>query len=158
MTDSVIVQEQYDEYSSHCYGCGTLNKHGLHLKSSVENGTVVSLFSPANWHTSVPGFVYGGLIASLIDCHAMASAAVAMYKKQDRMLGSAPKLRFVTARLCVDYLKPTPLGPVRLESRLTEVYDRKVHVLVELIAAGNVTAKGDVIAVSIPESMRSGTQ
>lgn len=158
MTDDAIIQEQYEAYSSYCYGCGKLNDHGLHLESRIQDGIVVSVFTPEKWHTSVPGFVYGGLIASLIDCHAMAAASAAMYQKQGRPLGSEPKLRFVTARLCIDYLRPTALGPLRLESRSIEAYERKVQLMVELLAAGTVTAKGDVVAVSIPETMRNTSQ
>ncbi|MDP3831385.1 MAG: PaaI family thioesterase, partial [Ignavibacteriaceae bacterium] len=52
----------------------------------------------------------GGLIASLIDCHGTGSAALAVYRSEERNPGTEPALRFVTASLQVDYLKPTPLG------------------------------------------------
>ncbi|MGH6717479.1 MAG: PaaI family thioesterase [Bradyrhizobium sp.] len=148
------IQDIYPEDFSHCYGCGRLNAHGHQLKSRVQDEKVVATFEPKPWHLSVPGFSYGGLIASLIDCHAMATAAAATYRAEGREPGSEPALRFVTASLKVDYLKPTPIGPLELSAQARELGARKVLVDVELFAGGVVTARGDVVAVRIPEAMR----
>jgi acyl-CoA thioesterase FadM len=66
-----------------------------------------------------------------------------------------PRARFVTASLKVDYINPTPLG-VRLMARgkVKEIGKRKVSVLVEVLAKGSICARGEVIAVRIPESMK----
>ena len=65
-----------------------------------------------------------------------------------------PPLRFVTASLHVDYLKPTPIeGPIELRSRLKEVKERKVVVETDLEVGGTLCARGTVVAVMIPESM-----
>ncbi|MGH8127133.1 MAG: acyl-CoA thioesterase domain-containing protein, partial [Gammaproteobacteria bacterium] len=93
--------------------------------------------------------------ASLIDCHAMATAAAATYRAEQREPGSEPALRFVTASLKVEYLKPTPIGPLELSARAREVGARKVLVDVELSANGTVTARGDVVAVRIPAAMQA---
>ena len=148
------IQDFYPDDFSHCYGCGRLNEHGYQLKSYRDGDAVVARFEPEAWHLSVPGFTYGGLIASLIDCHAMATAAAATYRKEGREPGTEPALRYVTGRLCVDYLKPTPIGPLDLSGRAREVGARKVLVDVELSAGGQVTARGDVVAVRIPNAMR----
>lgn len=153
MTDSAI-QDIYPEDFSHCFGCGRLNEHGHRIKSRMEGDRVVTTFNPEPWHLSVPGFTYGGLIASLIDCHAMATAAAATYQAEKREPGSEPPLRFVTASLKVDYLKPTPIGPLELSARAREVGERKVLVDVELSAGGEMTVRGDVVAVRIPGAMQ----
>lgn len=149
------IQDIYPEDFSHCFGCGRLNEQGHQIKSRVAGDRVVASFEPEPWHLSVPGFTYGGLIASLIDCHAMATAAAATYRQEGREPGSEPPLRFVTASLKVDYLKPTPIGPLELSARAREVGERKVLVDVELSAGGEVTARGDVVAVRIPGTMRA---
>ena len=70
-------------------------------------------------------------------------------------LASAPAPRYVTASLHVDFLKPTPHGPeLELVARATDIAGRKVTVQVEVSAAGVVTARGTVVAVALPESMR----
>jgi len=94
------------------------------------------------------------LIASLIDCHAMATAAAHVERAEGREVGERPALRYVTASLHVQYLKPTPLGgELVLRGRVTETGRRKVVVTVAVETGGAVTAKGEVVAVPIPESM-----
>lgn len=148
-------QDYYAEEVSHCYGCGRLNKEGLHVRSFWDGEESVARLTPKPYHIAAPGFVYGGLIASLIDCHGTGTAAAASYRFEGRALDSKPGIRFVTASLKVDYLRPTPLG-VELEARGTvkSVGKRKVVVAVEVFAAGTVCARGEVIAVRMPESMK----
>ena len=76
MPDKTAIQDLYPESVSHCYGCGRLNEHGLQIKSYVEGDETVCHFVPRPYHMAVPGYVYGGLIASLIDCHGTGTAAV----------------------------------------------------------------------------------
>ncbi|MGH8274492.1 MAG: PaaI family thioesterase [Gammaproteobacteria bacterium] len=152
---TTAIQDFYPEDFSHCFGCGRLNTHGHQIKSRIEGQRVVATFEPEPWHLSVPGFAYGGLIASLIDCHAMATAAAATYRAEGREPGSEPTLRFVTASLKVDYLMPTPIGTLELAAHAREIGARKVLVDVELSAGGVVTARGDVVAVRIPGAMQA---
>jgi len=147
-------QDLYPEELSHCFGCGSQNAAGHKLKSYWDGEQTVARFTPESFHIAIPGFVYGGLIASLIDCHGTGTAAAAAYKAQGRAMGSAPALRFVTASLKVDYLVPTPMG-VELELRgvLVEVKERKVIVEVTVLAGETVSARGQVVAVKMPDSM-----
>ncbi len=102
----------------------------------------------------MPGFVYGGLIASLIDCHGTGTAAAAAYRAENREMGSEPKLRFVTAALHVDFLKPTPIDSIlELRGKLKEIKGKKVTVSVTLSAKGEVCVSGEIVAVKIPEHM-----
>src|SRR5260221_9677027 len=110
---------------------------------------------PKPYHIAIPGYVYGGLLASLIDCHGTGTAAAAMYKSMKQQDPNAePNMRFLTASLHVDYLKPTPIG-VQLEVRakVKELKGRKVVIEEWLIANSVVTVRGEVIAVQVPESM-----
>lgn len=107
---NLAVQDFYPEELSHCYGCGRSNAHGHQIKSYWDGDETIARFTPQPYHIAIPGFVYGGLIASLIDCHGTGSAALAVYRSEERNPGTEPALRFVTASLQVDYLKPTPLG------------------------------------------------
>ena len=147
-------QDYYPDEHSHCYGCGRLNPKGLKIKSYWDGDETVAHFTPQPHHTAMPGYVYGGLIASLIDCHGTGTAAAAAYRAAHREPGSQPPLRFVTAALKVDYLAPTPMG-IELELRGTpvEVKEKKVVVDVAVSANGKITAKGQVVAVLMPASM-----
>jgi acyl-coenzyme A thioesterase PaaI-like protein len=143
------IQDLYPEDFAHCYGCGSKNAFGHQLKSYVESESVVAHFTPSPHHMSVPGFVYGGLLASLVDCHAMATAASS--EIADNL---AP--RFVTAVLHVEYLKPTPLGAeLEIRGRVTERSARKAIVELTVTAGGVVTVRANAVAVRIPKSMES---
>jgi acyl-coenzyme A thioesterase PaaI-like protein len=151
------IQDFYPEDFAHCYGCGRLNPTGLKLKSRWDGDETVALFLPRPEHVAVPGFVYGGLIASLIDCHAMGTASAAAERAAGREIGDRPAPRFVTAALRVDFLAPTPLGPeLEIRGRLKEIGERKTVVAVSVSAAGRVTARGEVVAVPIPAGMARG--
>jgi acyl-coenzyme A thioesterase PaaI-like protein len=150
------VQDFYPDDFAHCYGCGRLNSVGLHVRTVWEGDATVAWFTPRPEHTAFPGVVYGGLIASLIDCHAVGTAAAFVERAAGRTIGEVPSPRYVTASLKVDFLRPTPLGPeLELRASATEIGSRKVTVDVELSAAGVVTARGTVIAVPMPDTMRS---
>lgn len=147
-------QDAYPDELSHCYGCGRLNEHGLQLKSRWDGEETVAVFTPRPYHVALPGFVYGGLIASLVDCHGTASAAAAACRAEGRELGSEPPVRFVTAALHVDYLRPTPLGgPLEIRGRIEEIKGRKIVVAETVSAGGQLCARGRVVAVRMPASM-----
>jgi len=96
---------------NHCWGCGTLNQAGLHLKSAWEGDESVCRLTPRPEFMAGPTDVlYGGFIASVFDCHAVCTAIADAYRTAGRELGSEPRLWCVTASLKVDYLAPTPLG------------------------------------------------
>ncbi len=151
MTDKAF-QDFYPDDTSHCYGCGRLNPHGLHIQSRWEGDESVCTFQPAPYHTAVPGYVYGGLIASLIDCHSTGTAAAAAYRQAGREMGSQPDFRFLTASLHVDYLKPTPInGPLEVRAVVKEIKGRKVVVSSSLFAGGVECARGELVAVQVPD-------
>jgi acyl-coenzyme A thioesterase PaaI-like protein len=148
------VQDYYPDDLSHCYGCGRLNEHGHQIKSYWDGEETVCTFHPRPYHTAIPGFVYGGLVASLIDCHGTGTAAAARYRAEGRAMDTEPPLRFVTASLHVDFLRPTPLGvPLEIRGKVKEIKGRKVVVGATLSAGGEVCARGEVIAVQMPENM-----
>lgn len=154
------IQDEYPEHFAKCYGCGRLNENGLHVRTGWDGDKTVSYYMPREDEIAVPGVVYGGLIASIIDCHGIGSAALYLHRKNGHEPGDgvdAPKL--VTASLHVDYLKPTPHGvTLKLVGKVEQVSERRFVVKTELIADGEVCAKGEVVAAIMPESfMEVGT-
>lgn len=146
-------QDYYPENVSHCYGCGSNNHHGHQIKTFWEGEETVTRFKPEPFHTSVPGYAYGGLIASLIDCHSTGTAAAAMYRSEGCEMGTLPPFRFVTGSLHVDFLKPTPLdATLEIRGRVKEIKGRKVVVETTVMVAGVITARGSVVAVQMPDS------
>ena len=157
MMNEKAFQDYYPEQMSHCYGCGRMNEQGLQIKSYWDGEESVCIFRPRPYHIAMPGYVYGGLLASLIDCHGTGTASAAAYRAENRAMDTEPPLRFVTASLHVDYLRPTPLdADLELRGRVKEIKGRKVVVSITLSARNEICARGEVVAVKVPESMMSG--
>lgn len=146
---STAIQDTYAEDFSHCYGCGCLNPHGHQIKTyPAGEGTLTEHIAEPEY-LGGGEFAYGGLIASVIDCHSAGSAAIFWMQRNGRVVGEETAPRFVTARLEVDYIAPTPIGPLRLVGALEEAGARKVIVTTELSAAGTVTARGRAVLVKV---------
>jgi len=147
-------QDYYPDELNHCYGCGRLNEQGLKLKSYWDGEETVAVFTPRPYHIAIPGVVYGGLIASIIDCHSTGTAAAAAYQAEGREMGTEPPVRFVTASLHVEYIRPAPLGvPLEVRGKIKEIKGRKVVVSATVSAGGEICAKGEVVVVKMPEQM-----
>jgi acyl-coenzyme A thioesterase PaaI-like protein len=156
MTEEKAFQDYYPENLAHCYGCGRMNELGHRIKTFWEGDETVTHYTPEPQHTAIPGFVYGGLLASLVDCHSTGTAAAAMYRAEGRAMDSEPPFRFVTGSLHVDYLKPTPMGvELTLRGKVKEIRGRKVVVETTLYANDVATVRGEVVAVQMPDSFRA---
>ena len=149
----LAFQDCYPDDFSHCFGCGKSNEYGHHLKSYWDGDITVAHFMPENYHTGgMPGKVYGGLVASLLDCHGTASAAAAACRAEGREMGVAPHLRFVTASLKVDFLQPTPIDTeLEVRGEIVEIKSRKITIDLSLRANGEVCVMGHMIAVKLPD-------
>ena len=147
-------QDYYPDDYAHCYGCGRLNEKGMHIKSYWDGDESLCRFTPASHQSGgFPGNIYGGLIASLIDCHCAGTAAAARLRKDGFKQGEKPLSRYVTASLKVDYLKPTPAGiELEIRARVIEIKGRKVILSATVLAEGVITAKGEAVMVQLPEN------
>ncbi|MDN5769311.1 MAG: PaaI family thioesterase [Microlunatus sp.] len=91
-----------------CFGCGPRNDKGLRLKSFLgeADGTLGATFRPWPEHDNGLGFLNGGIIATLLDCHSAASVVVTSERE-----GLVPDgtLQYVTAGLDLRYQRPSPL-------------------------------------------------
>jgi acyl-coenzyme A thioesterase PaaI-like protein len=150
-------QDNYPDDLSHCYGCGRLNSHGLQIKSYWEGDEAVCRFRPEPYHTAIPGYVYGGLIASLIDCHSTGTASAAATRDSGETDAPGQAARFLTASLHVDYRKPTPIdATLEIRAAIQTIKGRKVVVTSRVIVDGEVCATGEVVAVQVPEHLMPG--
>ncbi len=137
---------------NHCWGCGTLNPHGLRIKSAWEGEeSVCRLTPPPQFMAGPTDVLYGGFIAAVFDCHCICTAIADAYRVAGRELGTEPLLWLVTASLKVDYLEPTPLAlPIELRARVRELKGRKRTLACTLLTEGRERARAEVIAVEVP--------
>lgn len=148
------IQDIYPNDFAWCYGCGHLNENGHHFRTGWNGENTLTIYEPLPEETALPGFVYGGLIASLIDCHGTGSAALALHRKNGHEIGDgAEPPRFVTGSLNVNFLKPTPHGvPLKAIGTVEEIHPKKWKVHTEVFANDVMCAQGEVIAVVMPST------
>jgi acyl-coenzyme A thioesterase PaaI-like protein len=147
------IQDYYPDHFSQCYGCGKLNEYGHQIKTYWDGEGTITRFVPKKYHTAIPGFVYGGLLASLIDCHGTGSASLALAKNQGIELSENNAPRCVTASLQVKYLKPTPIGgELEIKGKIKEIGKRKVIVETEVFSNGVLCVIGEVVSVLVPDN------
>jgi uncharacterized protein (TIGR00369 family) len=128
-----------------CFGCGQLNPVGLHLGFFLDGeGGVVSFATVPDTYEGPPGYVHGGIIATLLD-EAMS--------KSVRATGVVA----MTRRLETDYLRPVPSGAkLRLEGRVTQNEGRKHWVEAAIRSEdGTVLAEGKGLFIEIRRQVRT---
>lgn len=151
------IQDFYPDDIAICYGCGRHNADGLHIQTYWDGEEGVSRFTPRPHHTAFPGFVYGGLLASLIDCHSIGTAIAATYHAERRTPDSAPEITYVTGNLNVTYLHPTPMDiELTLRARVKELHPRKALVTCSLYAGDQETVRAEVVAVRVQSRATMG--
>lgn len=158
MTQKIAIQDTYGERFRHCWGCGSQNEDGLHIKSYPEGeGRIcVCRLKPSTQFTGgVPQNLFGGLIATVFDCHGTASAAWFAHRERGLTLNSETIIhRYITARLEIDFQKPVPIEEeITVTAQVEEIGERKVIVRMELEACGEVRAKARMVAVRVKEHM-----
>ncbi len=141
---------------NHCYGCGADNPLGMQIKSHWDGKVSTCTYQPRPEQTAGPlHYVYGGTVASLIDCHCVGTAMANYYGREGRDIGSEPQIWCVTGRLTVNYLKPTPIDkPIELRAEIVECTDTKTILTCTVCSDGTPTATGEVIAVRVPYTWR----
>lgn len=136
-----------------CFGCGPANPIGLQIKScwSEDESAVVAIFHPkSDYNAGIENVMYGGTIASLIDCHGIWTSIAYTYRAEGRPFRAEPAIWYVTGRLDVRYLKPTPLDqPIFLKAWVEKFEGRKAHVFCQLGIEGQVTAEANMVSVRI---------
>jgi acyl-coenzyme A thioesterase PaaI-like protein len=106
--EASIQERLYPELT--CFGCGQANGGGHHLRSYRAEGGATATFIPGLVHDNGLGFVNGGILSTVLDCHTAAVVLTEAHERGFREPGDAA-LSFVTAGFEVRFLRPTPLGP-----------------------------------------------
>lgn len=143
--------------NNHCYGCGPENPLGMQIKSHWDGEVSVCSYTPRPEQCAGPTqYVYGGTLASLIDCHCVGTAIAHQYARDGREIGDGQPIWCVTGRLTVNYLAPTPIDkPLELRASIFESAAKKTTLKCTVFSDGAATAEGEVIAIRVPETWRS---
>jgi acyl-coenzyme A thioesterase PaaI-like protein len=137
---------------NHCYGCGPDNPHGLRIKSRwIGEREARCEFQPAPHHCAGPSkYLNGGIIATLIDCHAVCTAIAWAYRRAGQEIGTGEPINFVTGGLNIRFRAPAGIGEtVTVDARIGESAERKIVVDCSLTSGGRLCAEAQVIAVKV---------
>ncbi len=150
------IQDQIPHH--HCYGCGAGNDEGLQIKSHWRGDECVCHYTPRPEQCAGPlQYVYGGTIASIIDCHCVNTAMANYYRLDGRELGEGPEIWCVTGKLTVSYLAPTPIDQeIVLRARVEECGKKKTVVSCRAYSGDTQTAEGEVIAIRVSDTWKNG--
>jgi acyl-coenzyme A thioesterase PaaI-like protein len=148
------IQDYYPDDFAWCYGCGRLNQEGHHFRTAWRADKTFTVYTPRSEHIAVPGFVYGGVIASLLDCHGAGSCALALFRKNGHELGDNEDVpRFVAASLQVNFLKPTPQEfPLKVFGVVTEIHPKRFKVSSELFVGDTLCVTSEFEGVVMPKT------
>ena len=125
---------------SRCFGCGPANELGLRIRSFESgDGRVVAEWNARPEHEAFDGFLSGGVVGTLIDCHSNWTAIAALMARS----GATKAPPTVTTDYAVRFRRPTPSGrPLRLIGRVIELTDASATVETTVEAEGRPTAVG----------------
>jgi acyl-coenzyme A thioesterase PaaI-like protein len=135
------LQERFAP-AGRCFGCGPANRAGLRIGSRPapdDEAVLVARFDPRPEHEAFAGVVNGGILGTLVDCHANWTAAWTLMRRRS---AERPPTT-VTLEFSVRLSRPTPSErPVDLRARAVEVGEDRATIEVEVSSDGVVTATG----------------
>lgn len=154
MRNRAFQDEPYFQ-GNHCIGCAPDHPHGLHIRSYWDGDEAVCTWHPREHDTAGwPGVLYGGILASLIDCHCTCTAIAA--ENESNATGPAHSW-YASVSLKVEFLRPAPVNqPVHLRAHFLERTGRKSVLSCSVVSDGQECARGEVIAVKVPAQAGPG--
>jgi acyl-coenzyme A thioesterase PaaI-like protein len=132
-----------------CFGCGQDNPFGLQIESHWEGDEVVCKWTPKNYMIGPPTYLYGGISASLIDCHSVNTALSYAHKKIGNDDQYDRSIQMVTGSMNIRYVKPVPMNEVELRATVEKVEGRKYFIKTTLFSAGVACVEGEVLAIQL---------
>ena len=137
-----------------CFGCGTHNANGLHIQSYWEGDDAICIWQASEIYQGWKQLTCGGILATIIDCHCIATAMATAYRNENRSLNSEPHYLFATGSLSIKYLQPTPIHqPLVFRASTLDIQSERKYRLQCAIYANEIkTAEAEVIAFLVYRS------
>jgi acyl-coenzyme A thioesterase PaaI-like protein len=142
------LQDRYAP-AGRCFGCGPANPAGLHIASRPTDddpAVLVARFVPRPEHEAFAGVVNGGILGTLLDCHANWTASWHLMRAR----GADRPPTTVTLEYAIRMRRPTPSDrPIDLSARVVDAADDRATVEAEIRSDGIVTASGSGTFVAV---------
>jgi acyl-coenzyme A thioesterase PaaI-like protein len=147
-TEEPSLQDRFAP-TGRCFGCGPGNPAGLRIASRPDRSdetVLVARFTPDAEHEAFEGVVNGGILGTLVDCHANWTAAWTLMRER----GADRPPTTVTLEYGVRLRPPTPSDrPVELRARPVDIGEDRVTVEVEVRSGSELTATGRGVFVAV---------
>jgi len=111
-----------------CFGCGHFNPFGLRLETFLTGpGTTISKWmARPHFISGLLNALHGGTSGTLVDCPLIWTATADEYAREGREFGDTPLIWFVTRKMTVEFLKPTPMDTkLTIEAAMDREYKDK---------------------------------
>ncbi len=148
VVSSPSLQERFAPLGR-CFGCGPANPIGLRIGSrpSADDPTIlVARWTPAADHEAFAGVVNGGILGTLLDCHANWTATWHLMRER----GADRPPTTVTLDYAIRLRRPTPSDrPIDLRAFVVDAAEDRATVEAEIASDGVVTATGGGTFVAV---------
>lgn len=144
---------------NHCIGCAPDNPHGLRIQSFwCGDLETLCTFQPQPHMAAGPASVLnGGIIATLIDCHAVCTAIAYASRLEGR--SEAGDAHFATGSLDIRYRRPAAIDqPAFVHAKITGVTERTTVLACTVASGGTVCAEATVVAVRVADGWADRAQ
>ncbi len=145
--EKISIQEKMRP--NECFGCGQDNPYGLQIESHWEGDEVVCKWTPKEYMIGPPNYLYGGISASLIDCHSVNTALSYAHRKTGNDEKYDRSIQMVTGSMNLRYVKPVPMSEVELRATVEKVDGRKYFIKTKLKNNGVTCVEGEVVAIRL---------
>jgi len=150
------MTEYFQDYlpGKTCFGCGSDNAHGLKIRSFWDGEFSKCVWQPANHHEGWASLTCGGVIATIIDCHCIATAMATAIRIENRELSSEPHYLFATGSMDIKFLKPSSVSQqLELRAQVTEIkFEKKYTVTCDVWVNNEKTVESKIIALLVYRS------
>jgi acyl-coenzyme A thioesterase PaaI-like protein len=147
-TTEPSLQQRYAP-AGRCFGCGPANPIGLQIGSHpdpTDEGVLVASWMPSPEHEAFVGVVNGGILGTLLDCHANWTAAWHLMRKR----GADHPPTTVTLEYSIRMRRPTPSdAPLRLRAWVLDSADDRATIEAEISSGNTITATGSGTFVAV---------
>jgi acyl-coenzyme A thioesterase PaaI-like protein len=147
-TTEPSLQQRYAP-GGRCFGCGPANPIGLQIGSHpdpTDEGVLVASWMPSPEHEAFAGVVNGGILGTLLDCHANWTAAWHLMRKR----GADHPPTTVTLEYSIRMRRPTPSdAPLRLRAWVLDSADDRAPIEAEISSGNTITATGSGTFVAV---------
>ncbi len=158
MSDKSPYVQDYMQGNT-CFGCGKENPEGLQIKSYWQDEQCLCIWKSEDKYEGFQGILNGGILATVVDCHTMATAASYAYRSEDRFYDTEPTYTYATGSMAIRYLKPTPNDQeLTFRAQVTEAKGRKTQIHCEVWANSEKTAEAEVVAIRVFDSSQAHGQ